>query len=545
MNRQGSLLLPLALLLGACTPSSERLYSGALPEQVDFNFHVKPILSDRCFACHGPDANARMAELRLDTEEGIRSVLGSGPFRRNEVLHRITTDNAAQVMPPPESGLTLSDYEKAILARWLEQGAPYQPHWAFIPPREPELPPVEDDGWATNPIDRFVLAQLEREGLAPSPEAERERLIRRLTYDLTGLPPALDEIERFLEDTRPDAYEALVDRLLDSPAYGERMAAEWLDLARYADSHGYQDDGIRYMWPWRDWVIRSFNENLPYDEFVLYQLAGDLLPDATREQILATGFNRNHPQSAEGGIVDEEYRTAYVADRVTTVGRGLMGLSMDCAQCHDHKYDPITQKEYFELFAFFNNIDEIGLGAIDGNNGPVLLLPDEATEEKLRQLRQRRAEQERALREYRARVASDAEYLRRAHGVRPDLSHGLIGHFSFDTVEPQDATAGLEADMRRSKEEMLGCFKSEADRLAFSSPDSPERIADLVIAACQGTAEVFLDKIEQLYPGTMGGQASEKSAAILDASYRPSIVQRIDVVRSDRGRSGSVRASRP
>jgi hypothetical protein len=439
--RAGSFACGLALLLSSCGPSAEDLYSGTLPEHVDFNFHVKPILSDRCFVCHGPDAAARKADLRLDTEEGIRTVIRSGLFRRGPFLHRILADDSSRVMPPRESGLALSAYEKALLARWVAQGAEYKPHWAFLPPQKPEPPKVGEAAWARGPIDRFVLARLEREGLAPSPEASRTRLIRRVTYDLTGLPPTPAEVEAFLQDSSADAYEKLVDRLLVSPAYGERMASEWLDLARYADSHGYQDDGIRHMWRWRDWVIKAFNDNQRYDEFVTWQLAGDLLPEPTREQILATGFNRNHAQSAEGGIVDEEYRVEYVADRVNTVSRGLIALSMDCARCHDHKYDPVSQSEYFEFFAFFNNIDEIGLGAIDGNNGPVLLLPDEETEEKLRQVRQRLAEQERALREYRARVASDAEYLRRAHAVRADLSHGLVGHFSFDTVEPQDAAA--------------------------------------------------------------------------------------------------------
>jgi hypothetical protein len=442
------LLLPLVLLLASCAPSPEDLHSGTLPDRVDFNFHVKPILSDRCFTCHGPDGAARKADLRLDTEEGIRRVVRSGMFNRAELLHRVLTDDSTQIMPPRESGLALSSYEKAVLARWVRQGAEYRPHWAFAAPVKPALPDVRNAAWARNEIDRFVLARLERDGLQPSPEADRARLIRRLSYDLTGLPPSVEEVDRFLGDPSPDAYEKEVDRLLASSAYGERMASDWLDLARYTDSHGYQDDGIRHMWSWRDWVIRSFNDNMPYDRFVTWQVAGDLLPQATREQILATGFNRNHAQSAEGGIVDEEYRVEYVADRVTTVGRGLLGLSMDCARCHDHKYDPITQREYFQLFSFFNNVDEIGLGAIDGNNGPVLLLPDDTTERKLKALQRRIEEEERAVREYRTRIAGDPSYLQRAHAAPLDLGAGLVGHFTFDVAEETGRGEGQDTEQR-------------------------------------------------------------------------------------------------
>jgi hypothetical protein len=434
VTRAGALPLAL-LLLSACGPSSEDIYSGELPERVDFNFHVKPILSDRCFACHGPDEAARKADLRLDVEAGARTVVRAGSLRRSELFRRILSDEPDERMPPPDSHLSLSDYEKGILARWIEQGAEWRPHWSYVAPTKPVPPEVADSGWAREAIDRFILQRLAREGLQPSREADRARLIRRVTFDLTGLPPTPEEVDRFLADPSPDAYESVVDRLLASPAYGERMATDWLDLARYSDSHGYQDDGIRYMWPWRDWVIEAFNQNQPYDEFVTWQLAGDLLPDATREQILATGFNRNHAQSAEGGIVDEEYRVEYVADRVQTLGRGLLGLSTDCARCHDHKFDPITQKDYFRLFAFFNNVDEIGLGAIDGNNGPVLLLPDDSTERRLKEARDEAVAAERALDRYRAGIAADSGFLRRAREARPDLARGLIGHFTFDAVD--------------------------------------------------------------------------------------------------------------
>ena len=432
--RRGASLSALALsvLLGACGPSAEDLYSGEPPERVDFNFHVKPILSDRCFACHGPDANARKADLRLDTEEGARAVIRAGSLRRSQVFHRIVTTDSSEMMPPRESGLTLSDYQKAVLARWIEQGAEYKPHWAFLPPQKPELPKVRDARWARHPIDRFVLARLEREGLKPSPEADRERLLRRVTYDLTGLPPTVQEIDRFLADRSPNAYEKVVDRLLASPAYGERMAIDWMDLARYADSNGYQDDGARHMWRWRDWVIDSFNRNQRYDEFATWQVAGDLLPNPTREQILATGFNRNHPQNGEGGIVDEEYRVEYVADRTNTFSRAFMGMSMECARCHDHKYDPITQKDYFRVFAFFNNNDEIGVSAIDSNTGPVMVLLDDTTRQRLAGVRRRIAEEEQALRSYRAQIAREGKHLKRPEQPAPDLRRGLVAHFPLD-----------------------------------------------------------------------------------------------------------------
>lgn len=361
-----------------------------LPEQVDFNFHIKPILSDRCFACHGPDDNARKADLRLDTPEGAFAALAEsgnraivpGKLRRSEAYHRLVSEDPEEQMPPPESNLSVTPREIALISRWIEQGAEYTRHWAFLTPAKPSIPNVQNTAWVSNDIDPFILARLETEGLAPQEAAAKETLLRRVTFDLTGLPPTLDEIDTFLADNSPDAYEKVVDRLLASGHYGERMAIEWLDVARYADSHGYQDDGLRTMWPWRDWVIKAFNENLPYDDFLTWQLAGDLLPNPTRDQMIATGFNRNHMQSQEGGIVEEEYRVEYVADRTHTVGKAFMGLTMECARCHDHKYDPITQKEYYGLFAFFNNNIESGVVPYVGEASPTipLLTPEAETE---------------------------------------------------------------------------------------------------------------------------------------------------------------------
>ncbi|BCS30980.1 hypothetical protein TBR22_A01810 [Luteitalea sp. TBR-22] len=376
-----------------------------LPERVDFALHVRPILSDRCFKCHGPDGAARKSDLRLDQKEVVFSRLTSGATavvpgrpRKSELVRRILSDDPGVVMPTPDSHLELSDYEKAILIRWIDQGAEWKPHWAFSAPTRPEIPAPVSPAWtARNPIDRFVHAELKARGLAPQPEAPKETLIRRVTFTLTGLPPTPEEVAAFVRDTRPDAYERLVDRLLASPAYGERMAAEWLDIARFADTHGYQDDVPRDMSPWRDWVIGAFNRNMPVDQFVTWQLAGDLLPGATREQRLATAFNRHHMQSQEGGIVPEEYRVEYVADRVQTLGRAFLGVTLECARCHDHKYDPVQQKEYFQLFAFFNSINEAGQAPYSGMASPTVILPSAEAEATLAALRAEREPLERAL----------------------------------------------------------------------------------------------------------------------------------------------------
>jgi Protein of unknown function (DUF1553)/Protein of unknown function (DUF1549)/Concanavalin A-like lectin/glucanases superfamily/Planctomycete cytochrome C len=319
-------------------------------ETVEFNRDIRPILSDHCFACHGPDAANRQAGLRLDVDGGAREV-GS------EILRRVASQVAAERMPPPSSGKArLTPREIELLRSWIGQGAPWQPFWSFIPPRRPALPEVRNGKWARNAIDSFILARLEREGLQPSPEADRRLLIRRVSFDLTGLPPGPSEVQAFVADRSADAYEKLVDRLLASPRYGERMAFRWMEAARYGDSNGYQTDGARDMWRWRDWVIDAFNRNLPYDRFTIEQLAGDLLPDATLEQRIASGFNRNHRTTGEGGIIPEEYRVEYVADRAQTTATVWLGLTAGCARCHDHKYDPIAQKDFYRLFAYFNQI---------------------------------------------------------------------------------------------------------------------------------------------------------------------------------------------
>ena len=371
------LLLVMLLILSACSQekatkevSATYAKTNVVPDIVDFNYHVRPILSDRCYTCHGPDEGTREAGLRLDLEEEAFIALGEsqnhyaiikGDPENSTLVHRIFTDNKREIMPPPESNLVLEDYEKEILKKWIEQGAEWKTHWSFFPPVKSELPDVADETWPINEIDYFVLDELESQNLAPRETASKEQLIRRLTFDLTGLSPSLQEIDDFLADESSNAYEKVVDRLLSSNAYAEHMTTQWLDIARYADTHGYQDDLERTMWPWRDWVIHAFKENMPYDQFVKWQLAGDLLPDATKEQILATGFNRNHKITQEGGVIHEEYRVEYVADRTQTFATAFLGLTVECARCHDHKYDPIAQKDFYSLFGFFNSVPEKGV----------------------------------------------------------------------------------------------------------------------------------------------------------------------------------------
>jgi len=350
----------------------------AAPE-VDFNRDIRPILSDQCYACHGPDANARQADLRLDLKEGALGKSGGKhvvlPSHPDEslLISRITAADLSDRMPPVESGRSLSPEEIALLRRWVETGAEWAPHWSFLPPTRPQLPDVADSAWPRNAIDYFTRARLEAEGLRPSVEASKETLIRRVSLDLTGLPPTLTGIDAFLADDSPNAYEKVVDRLLGSVHYGEQMALDWLDLARYADSHGYFDDTPREMWPWRDWVVQAFNRNMPFDEFAIWQLAGDMLPDATQEQRIASGFNRNNCFNCESGIIEEEYRVEYVAERVSTVSTVFLGLTVECARCHQHKFDPISNAEYYQLFAFFNNITEPGWWPRFGGNVPPFL----------------------------------------------------------------------------------------------------------------------------------------------------------------------------
>jgi mono/diheme cytochrome c family protein len=339
--------------------------------KINFGRDIRPILADNCFACHGPDVQQRKAKLRLDTRTGALADLRSGghaivPGKPDEsaLIERITDEDPSRRMPPKKSGKNLTAAQIDLLRRWIAEGATYTVHWAFAPPMRHALPKVKYTVWPNNAIDHFILARLEREGLQPSAEANRPTLIRRVTLDLTGLPPTLAEVDAFLADTSPNAYEKVVDRLLQSPRYGEHMARFWLDAARYGDTHGLHLDNYREMWPYRDWVIKAFNENKPYDQFLTEQLAGDLLPGATLDQSIATGFNRCHVTTSEGGSIEEEVYVRNVVDRVDTTGTVFLGLTVGCARCHDHKFDPIKTKEFYQLFAFFNNLDG---PALDGN----------------------------------------------------------------------------------------------------------------------------------------------------------------------------------
>ncbi len=355
---------------------------------IEFNRDIRPILSEYCLACHGPDQNRIEGGLRLDRSETALATASSGKraivphdLQASELVRRITSSDVDERMPPAKFEKTLNDSQKKLLQRWIEQGAKYQDHWAFLPPQRSSIPSGDFDG--SHPIDAFLLRKLALHGIRPAPEADRATLIRRVALDLTGIPPTPDEIEQFLQDSSANAYEKMLDRYLQSPRYGERMAMPWLDHARYADSNGYQSDGSRDIWAWRDWVIQAYNRNLPFDQFTIEQLAGDMLPNPTRDQIIATGFNRNHRLNGEGGRIEAEWFVETVIDRVETTGLTWLGLTLNCCRCHDHKYDPITQKEFYSLFAYFNSVEESGVLAPAGKNGentpPLLTLttPDD------------------------------------------------------------------------------------------------------------------------------------------------------------------------
>ncbi len=369
-SRKVSLILvTLAVLIIIFVVSCDQ--EGAHEENtISYNFQVRPILSDKCFACHGPDGNKRKAGFRLDLADSaflpLKETKGAfalvpGKPEESEIYKRVISSDPGYQMPVPESHLgLLSQEEQDIIKQWIAEGAKYEKHWAFTPPKKSKVPAIENTEGVKNEIDNFVIAAQKQKGLAMNPEADKERLLRRLSLDLTGLPPTIGLMDSFLADKSPDAYEKMVERLLHRPSYGEKMTLHWLDVARYADSYGYQDDNIRTQWPWRDWVIHAFNENIPYDKFLTMQIAGDMLPEATKEDILATGFFRNHKYTEEGGVIPEEYRIEYILDKTKTFSKGIMGITMECAQCHDHKYDPFSQQDYYSLFAFFNNTREVG-----------------------------------------------------------------------------------------------------------------------------------------------------------------------------------------
>ncbi len=437
---------------------------------VDYGRDILPILSDKCYHCHGPDEKARKGKLRFDTKEGAfrtnKPVIIPGKAGESELVSRITTTNLDDQMPPPDSNRSLTPKQIELLTKWIEEGARWGQHWAFVAPKKPAVPIVNnsvnretvrktrDGRLATdslitvflvrNPSVAFVAVRLQKEGLRQSTEATRERWLRRVSFDLTGLPPTLKEIDEFLGDMSANAHEKVVDRLLASPRFGERMATEWLDLARFADTHGYQMDRYRPVWPYRDWVIKAFNQNLRFDQFVTWQLAGDLLPNATKEQRIATAFNRLHNQNEEGGVVEEEYRVAYVVDRVNTFGTAFLGLTTECSRCHDHKYDPLTQRDFYSLFAFFQNIDESGQTSYftDSMPVPTVLLSTDEQDKKLEQLKFEIHARENDLAKF--RTGAVEEFTKWLSSLEPSsnrqtllssaLTNGLVGEFAFDEM---------------------------------------------------------------------------------------------------------------
>jgi hypothetical protein len=442
IERRSPLLVVAALLLSTTSASAE----------VNFSRDILPILSDKCFHCHGPDAKTRKANLRFDSKEGAfrlrkgKSVLVPGDSVASELIRRVIATDDDERMPPPEANRSLTAKQIGLLKKWVDEGAKWGRHWAFEPPRRPPLPKPQSRGWTRVDLDAFILDRLEREKLHPAPEAPRSTWLRRVTLDLTGLPPTLAEMEAFAADKSPNAYEKVVDRLLASPRYGERMASPWLDLARYADTHGYQMDRYRPVWPWRDWVIGAFNRNLPYDQFLTWQLAGDLLPGATKEQRLATAFNRLHMQNEEGGVVEEEFRVAYVVDRVNTFGTAFLALTFDCTRCHDHKYDPLTQRDYYSLFSLFQNIDESGQTSYFTSSMPVpaLLLSDDAADAKLAHFRRQIQAKVKELDAERTKAQpAFAEWL----PARPRAFTPLdaVASFSFDEIKNNQTANSVDA----------------------------------------------------------------------------------------------------
>ncbi len=439
-------------LLFACTSSYKWLPSDVhtayqkinfIP---DYNQHIKPILSDRCFLCHGSDIHSRKANLNLSNRDEALAILKNSKnkhaivpndAKKSELVNRILSEDEYVHMPPPESHRRLSVDDKAMLIKWIETGATYKPHWAFTTPVKPNLPRIKSNPWCKNEIDLFVLSKLHEKNWQPQAEADKATLIRRVYMDLTGIPPTKEQTTAFILDRSPDAYEKILNQLLSDKAYGEQMAVQWMDLARYADTHGYTVDNYRAAWPWRDWVIKAFNHNMPYDQFVTWQLAGDLLPNATKEQRLATTFNRLHSQNAEGGIVNEEFRVEYVMDRTNTFGTAFLGLTVECARCHDHKFDPISQKDYYQLYSYFNNIQEAGQISWDGAMpGPTMLLSNDQQDSLIAFLNQKIESKKTEIKEYKIQQIDQFKEWEKAH-LNPeniDIHKNLVSYFSFDSV---------------------------------------------------------------------------------------------------------------
>ena len=505
-----------------------------VPSGTDFNHGIRPLLAAACFTCHGPDENKREAELRLDIHEGLTGVSSADiPIvtphdpAKSELYQRLTHSDPSQRMPPPDAlhQLTVSEIER--IKSWIEQGGNWDEHWAFIAPERPELPSVKRPSWARQPLDLFILSKLESQGLEPNREADPRTLVRRVTFDLTGFPPTSAEVDRFLADQSDNAYERLVDRLLDSPRFGERLAVDWLDAARYADTHGYHEDFHRDMWPWRDWVIRALNQNMPFDQFATEQIAGDLLPNATNQQQVATGFSRNHGVTASG--ISEEYRVEYVIDRVKTTSAVFLGLTMGCAQCHDHKYDPITQKDFYRFFAYFNTITDKGVENRSGNVDPLIRVEDPimlaATKEAEKRLQSIASEMDKVHQVRRPEIEKWLTGLQKGdltstQPVFREPIFGLVAHFHLDEREGNRVVNGTggEAGHVRGQAEWVEDAQRKSlrfdgqthvdlgDRAAFDRLDAfsfggwiyPERESILL-------ARVSPDKVLRGYEVRVGG----------------------------------------
>ncbi|MCY2964669.1 MAG: PSD1 and planctomycete cytochrome C domain-containing protein [Planctomycetota bacterium] len=501
------------LAIGLVSPAK------AEPPGLDFNRDIRPILSENCFYCHGQDANKRQGDLRLDLrEEALKSqAIVPGDLAASELIRRIRTENHDELMPPPKSNRKLTDQQKQTLERWVSEGADYLSHWAFVTPVKPLAPAVKQGDWVRSPIDRFILAKLEADGLTPSPEADRATLIKRLSIDLTGLPPTPAEVDSFVSDPDPKAYEKLVDRLLASEHYGERMALPWLDAARYADSNGFQQDGDTWQWMWRDWVVRALNSDLPFDQFTIWQLAGDLLPDATTDQKIASGFNRNHLLNGEGGAIAEEQRFVNLFDRIDTTATTWLGLTMACAQCHDHKYDPITRRDYYGLMDAFNRVPESGTPQYFSSRvrvaAPFIEVPSEENKAKFAEF-----DAQIAAADAEAKVISNAAYEGWRSGLFADgkpaegkgLSEGLSALLRKPDGERTEAEkASIETDLRKHFDEKVrGTLAgklpvlTKADRLrqdlANYRADRLPRV--MVMSDAQPRETKILDRGEYLKP---------------------------------------------
>ncbi|MEO2027532.1 MAG: DUF1553 domain-containing protein [Fuerstiella sp.] len=477
-------------------------------QQVQFNRDIRPILADKCFQYHGPGAAQRQTDLRLDQASGAyadydgkRAIVPRDPDA-SELVRRISTDDEAELMPPADSGRSLTPSERNLLSQWVQQGGDYEMHWSFVAPETPPSPEVQQADWPRNSIDHFVLRRLEHQRLQPSPEASRYSLIRRLSLDLTGLPPTPAEVDAFVADPAPDAWQQLVNRLLASPRYGERMALEWLDAARYADTHGYLFDTERSMWRWRDQVIEAFNENQPFDQFTIEQLAGDLLPNATLAQKIASGFNRNHIINNEAGATPEEYYVENIVDRINTTATVWMGMTVACAQCHDHKYDPITQREYYQLYAFFNNVNEVGLDGFNANAKPLVTAPTRQQHARLKELNLQLATAEKTFAPLKkklepARTKWEQEFYKAVAPVADGLAVYLSCDEEAENSSNQDRAAQFKDGMAEHNEGMF------AEAVSLDG----QRYVELGDVADFGLSDTF-SLSAWVYPTTIAGRRS-------------------------------------